>query len=73
MSTEESDSVFILDFQTAWTPPLRFLQILSTMGYRVDIDFSEFGMGFGGTASYVAGEPVSFEKYDLEYTDDTEE
>ena len=60
-------------FDTAWAPPLQFLETVSSKWSNLsfEIDYSEPGMGFAGTAMYKDGEEIFHEE--REYEDDYED
>ena len=61
-------------FDTAWAPPLEFLETVSSKWPTLsfEIDYAEPGMGFEGTAVYEGGVEVSHEQREYEYEEDDE-
>lgn len=55
-----------LSFETAWSPPLEFCRKLSEkFNTQVVIEFSEYGVGFGGRYIFDGGEQI--ESVDMSY------
>lgn len=68
---EHTEDTFIVDFDSAWSPPLEWVRRVSNMypTLTFDITFMEEGMGFCGKCVCIAGEPT-LEHGDIRYVDE---
>ena len=64
---EESETTYIYDFQTAWSPPIGWLQIVASKypEIRFEIEFSEPGCDFWGKDIYENGVNIVSEESTL--------
>ena len=73
---DESDTHFHMVFDTAWAPPMKYVERLSEQlpNVRFEIAYSEQGMAFAGTAVIQNGQTLSESEvavtWDTEYDDD---
>ena len=63
----EEDKTISYDFQTAWTPPVNWLDKISTkyLNIKFELEYSEPGCDFGGYIKYVDGNIESVHEYSL--------
>ena len=63
ISDDTDPNTLIFSFETAWSPPIAFYEKMVDMGWEIDAEYTEEGMGFVGYFTNEEGE----EYYDLNF------
>jgi len=69
---EESDGSAVCSFDTAWGPPIAFYEKMVDMGWEVDAEYTEEGMGFVGYFTNEEGDEcfdLNFDAFDEDWKD----